>query len=147
MYQPDGQNGYSEPDDPMTQYDVFISHASEDKAEIARPLSQFLRSVGVAVWYDEFSLDMGDSLSRSIDKGLAASRFGVVILSPSFFSKGWPQHELAGLVSKEMAYGKTILPIWHKVGADDIRKISPTLADKVAVATDALSIEQIGFGN
>ncbi len=129
----------------MTPYDIFISHASEDKAAVARPLSQFLRSLGVAVWYDEFTLDMGDSLSRSIDKGLAASRFGVVILSPSFFSKGWPQHELAGLVSKEIAYGKTILPVWHKVAADDIRQVSPTLADKVAVATDALSIEQIGL--
>ncbi|WP_374325412.1 toll/interleukin-1 receptor domain-containing protein [Azonexus sp.] len=130
---------------PMTPYDVFISHASEDKAEVARPLSEFLRSLGVDVWYDEFTLDMGDSLSRSIDKGLAASRFGVVILSPSFFLKGWPQHELAGLVSKEVAYGKTILPVWHKVAADDIRQVSPTLADKVAVATDALSIEQIGL--
>lgn len=129
----------------MTSYDVFISHASEDKSEVARPLSEFLRSLGVDVWYDEFTLDMGDSLSRSIDKGLAASRFGVVILSPSFFSKGWPQHELAGLVSKEVAYGKTILPVWHKVVADDIRQVSPTLADKVAVATDALSIEQIGL--
>jgi hypothetical protein len=129
----------------MTPYDVFISHASEDKAEVARPLSEFLRSLGVAVWYDEFALDMGDSLSRSIDKGLAASRFGVVILSPSFFSKGWPQHELAGLVSKEVAYGKTILPVWHKVTVDDIRQVSPTLADKVAVATNALSIEQIGL--
>ncbi len=129
----------------MTSYDVFISHASEDKAEVARPLSVFLRSLGVAVWYDEFTLGMGDSLSRSIDMGLAASRFGVVILSPSFFLKGWPQQELAGLVSKEIAYGKTILPVWHKVAASDIRKVSPTLADKVAVATDSLSIEQIGL--
>ncbi len=129
----------------MTPYDVFISHASEDKAEVARPLSVFLRSLGVAVWYDEFTLGMGDSLSRSIDMGLAASRFGVVILSPSFFLKGWPKQELAGLVSKEIAYGKTILPVWHKVGASDIRKVSPTLADKVAVATDSLSIEQIGL--
>lgn len=129
----------------MTQYDVFISHASEDKDEIARPLSEFLRSLGVAVWFDEFTLDIGDSLSRSIDKGLSASRFGVVILSPSFFSKGWPQHELAGLVSKDVAYGKTILPVWHKIDAENIRQVSPTLADKVAVATNALSAKEIGL--
>lgn len=129
----------------MTQYDVFISHASEDKEEIARPLSEFLLSLGVGVWYDEFTLDIGDSLSRSIDKGFSASRFGVVILSPSFFSKGWPQHELAGLVSKDVAYGKTILPVWHKITAEEIRKVSPTLVDKVAVTTNALSIKEIGL--
>ena len=94
----------------MASYDVFISHAFEDKEAVARPLAEFLRGLGVAVWFDEFTLDVGDSLSRSIDEGLTSSRFGVVVLSRAFFSKGWPRHELSGLVSKEISSGKTIQP-------------------------------------
>lgn len=60
-------------------------HASEDKAALARPLAERLRAEHVEVWYDEFSLSVGDSLRRSIDRGLSQSRFGIVVLSPSFF--------------------------------------------------------------
>ena len=58
-------------------WDVFISHASEDKSEFVRALSRQLRAFGVKVWYDEFSLKVGDSLSRSLDKGLANSNYGL----------------------------------------------------------------------
>ena len=66
------------------KWDVFISHASEDKDTFVRPLAHALNNLGVKVWYDEFSLRLGDSLSRSIDKGLAESAFGVVVISPHF---------------------------------------------------------------
>ena len=56
-------------------------------------------SRGIAVWYDEFQLKVGDSLRQSMDRGLAASRFGVVVLSGSFFAKNWPQYELNGMVA------------------------------------------------
>ena len=59
-------------------YDVFISHASEDKEEVVRPLANALRKAGLKVWYDEFELHIGDSLRRKIDQGLAKSRFGIV---------------------------------------------------------------------
>ncbi len=71
-------------------WDVFISHAWEDKAEIARPLYEALTGFGVSVWFDEGELRIGDSLRRKIDQGIANSAFGVVILSSSFFAKGWP---------------------------------------------------------
>ena len=57
-------------------WDVFVSHASEDKDAFVRPLAAALQSLGVSIWYDEFSLRVGDSLSRSIDKGIAGSRLG-----------------------------------------------------------------------
>ena len=117
-------------------WDVFISHASEDKHEIAGPLAEALRSRGLKVWYDEFTLTLGDGLSESIDHGLAKSRFGVVILSPSFFDKKWTKKELNGLTAKEITYGKVILPIWHKVNREYILQYSPILADKYAVSTD-----------
>ncbi len=75
---------------PDRVFDVFISHASEGKAEVVRPLAHALRERDLQVWYDEFELRIGDSLRRTIDRGLVACRFGVVVLSPSFFAKGWP---------------------------------------------------------
>jgi hypothetical protein len=124
-------------------HDVFISHASEDKQEVARPLADALSTRGCDVWYDEFQLRLGDSLRRSIDKGLANSRFGVVILSPSFFAKNWPQYELDGLVQREMAGGKVILPIWHKVSKNEVLSYSPSLADKLAMSTAQYTIEEL----
>src|SRR4051794_37563050 len=117
--------------------DIFISHAREDKEDVARPLAEALRRQGLVVWYDEYVLRLGDSLRQVIDKGLSSSRFGVVILSPSFFSKEWPQRELNGLLARESANGvKVLLPVWHKITFEDVAHFSPLLADKLAVSTD-----------
>src|SRR5271163_387555 len=98
------------------RWDVFISHASEDKDTVARPLTELLRQAGLEVWLDENVLTLGDSLSRKIDEGLAQSEYGVVILSEQFFQKRWPPHELAGLAAKQLIGGhKVILPVWHGV--------------------------------
>lgn len=125
------------------EYDAFICHASEDKDEFVRPLAEKLIAENIKVWYDEFQLKIGDSLRRSIDKGLANSRFGIVVLSPSFFAKNWPQYELDGLVTKEINSGKTILPIWHKVSKNEVIGFSPSLADKVALNTVIYTIDEI----
>lgn len=130
--------------DSNVAYDAFISHATEDKEDLVRPLADILRSLGHAIWFDEFQLKVGDSLRRSIDKGLASSRFGIVVLSPSFFAKQWPQYELDGLVAKEIAGGKVILPLWHKVSKNEVIGYSPTLADKVALNTASYTIEELG---
>lgn len=118
------------------EWDVFISHASEDKDAIARPLAQALQARGLRVWYDEFSLTVGDSLRESIDYGLAHSEFGVVILSEHFFEKHWPTQELNGLATREVNGKKVILPVWHGVGFEQVRQYSPTLANRVAVTTE-----------
>ena len=124
-------------------YDAFISHASEDKDDLVRPLAEELIKNGLSIWYDEFKLKVGDSLRRSIDAGLARSKFGIVILSSSFFAKNWPQYELDGLVEKEMAGNKVILPLWHKVSKNEVMKYSPALADKVALNTAMYTIEEL----
>ena len=119
------------------EWDIFISHAHEDKPEIAEPLARRLQERGLKVWYDTFALKLGMSLRRSIDTGLSRSRFGVVILSPAFLRKQWPQKELDGLVGLESQDGRSrVLPVWHKLTATAVRKYSPTLADKVAIASD-----------
>jgi hypothetical protein len=125
------------------EYDLFISHASEDKEELVRPLAVALEGLGVKVWYDEFTLKVGDSLRRSIDGGLSNSRFGTVVLSSSFFAKNWTQYELDGMTAKEMNGRKMILPIWHKVTKSEVIKFSPTLADKVALNSSFHSTEEI----
>jgi hypothetical protein len=117
------------------EWDVFVSYASEDKDAIARPLAEALRAIGLRVWYDEFSLTVGDSLRKSIDHGLAHSRFGVVILSKHFFEKHWPEQELNGLATREIGGRKVVLPVWHEVGFEEVRLYSPTLADRLAVPT------------
>ena len=112
------------------QHDVFICHASEDKVGLVRPLAVALKAEHIDVWYDEFSLRIGDSLRQSIDRGLAGARYGVVVLSPSFFQKPWTQWELNGLVSRMMREHRGIvLPIWHEVGPEDVAQYSPSLAD------------------
>jgi hypothetical protein len=117
----------------VDRYDLFLSHASEDKDAIARPLYAALVAAGASVWFDEAVLELGDSLRRKIDDGLARCRYGVVILSPHFLEKQWPQRELDGLVARETASGeKAILPIWHELDRDTLLRHSPPLADRVA---------------
>ena len=124
-------------------WDVFLSHATEDKETVAVPLRDALTRHGVRVWLDKTEIRIGDSLRRKIDEGIRSSRFGVVVLSPSFFAKGWTNHELDGLVTRTVAGEQTMLPIWHEVTADDVRGYSPSLADKLALNTAEVDIDEI----
>jgi hypothetical protein len=119
-------------------YDLFISHAGEDKDTVARPLSKALEARGWSVWLDELELTVGDSISGHIERALARSRFGVAVLSPAFFVKQWPQRELAGLAAREVDAGsKVILPVWHRVDSHYIAQRAPILADRVGALTSA----------
>lgn len=132
-----------DPADGDREFDVFISHASEDKDDVVRPLAQALRGRGLEIWYDEFTLKIGDSLRRKIDAGISRSRFGIVVLSPPFFAKGWPQYELDGLVTMAVSGEQVLLPLWHGVSKDEVVRQSPSLADKVALRTADYTIEEI----
>lgn len=128
-------------------WDVFISHAGEDKAELVRPLAESLRTLGLKVWYDEFEMSIGDSLSESIDRGIVSSAFGVVILSPSFLGrKPWTSYELRGLVQGWVFKRQVILPIWHKVTQEEVAAFSPTLGDTVAFDSSNMTIDQMAVG-
>ena len=125
------------------EYDVFISHATEDKDGVVRPLAHALQGLGLSVWYDEFELRLGDSLRRKIDEGIARSRFGIVVLSHAFFAKSWPQYELDGLVTMAVTGRQVILPLWHHISKDEVIQQSPSFADKVALRTADYSIDEI----
>jgi len=137
------RNEMSAPSEDDREFDVFISHASEDKDDVARPLAAALQDGGLRVWYDEFELRIGDSLRRKIDNGLASSRFGVVVLSKSFFAKGWPNYELDGLVTRSVGGEQIILPIRHDITKQELIKYSPSLSDKVARSTATHTVEEI----
>jgi Domain of unknown function (DUF1883)/TIR domain len=124
-------------------WDVFISHAHEDKDEIVRPLAHALQELGLRVWYDEFELRIGDSLRRKIDQGIARSAFGVVVLSAAFFSKNWAQYELDGLVTRSVDGSQVLLPLWHKLTKAEVVAQSPSLADKLARSTTDSTLEEI----
>ncbi len=131
-------------DDFQPSYDVFISHATEDKDDLVRPLADALRQRGLDVWYDEFELRLGASLRQGIDRGIANSRFGIVVLSRAFFAKNWTNYELNGLVAREMHDGRQlVLPLWHNVSKGEVIAASPSLADKVALRTSELTVDEI----
>lgn len=115
---------------------IFVSHASEDKAGFVRPLAHALKEHGLKVWYDEFSLRPGDSLRRSIDRGLANCAAGVVVLSPAFFEKEWPQRELDALYTAEIGGRSKIIPVWYQVRFAEVAAVSPLLADRVAIKAE-----------
>jgi len=127
----------------IDHYDFFISHASEDKNQFVRPLVRELSLLGLKVWYDEHSLEVGDSLRPAIDHGLGNAKFGIVVLSPAFFAKKWTQYELDALVNRSMSGEKVILPIWHGVEHQEVSKYSHSLADKVAFSTSSLNVKEM----
>ena len=124
---------------------LFISHASEDKEAFVKRLADALNAnPKFQVWYDDYSLRLGDSLSQSIARGLRSTDYGIVVLSPAFFAKKWPTDELSALFALETKERKIILPIWHNVTFEDVTKFNPILADRKAIPTNK-DLEEIVF--
>lgn len=128
---------------PERLYDVFVSHASDDKSAFVDSFVSALQSRGLSVWYDTLELKWGDSLREEIDRGLARSRFGVVVLSKPYFAKPWPRAELDGLLSLEMNGRARVLPIWHEITEADVAAESPMLVSKMAHTTRDRSVDEL----
>lgn len=125
-------------------HDVFLSHASEDKDALARPLKESLESRGLSVWFDEIKIKVGQSIRQEIEKGIATARFGVVIVSPDFFKKQWTRAELDGLFARKMESGQSmILPIWHHVSKDEVLAQSPLLAGVLALNSSLMTVDEM----
>lgn len=114
---------------------AFISHDSRDKDPLVRELAHELIKLMCPVWYDEYSLSVGDSLRASIEKGLKETRKCIVILSPHFLSNGgWGKAEFDSVFTREIIErNNVILPVWHNVNVSDVYQYSPRLADKVGL--------------
>ena len=125
------------------QYDVFLSHASEDKDDVARPLAILLQERGLQVWYDEFELRIGDNLVAKLNAGINASRFGILVLSKDFFGKNWTEYELDSLEYLAVTEDRVLFPIWHNIIESEIRAYRPSLAKMLARSTTSCTIEEI----
>jgi hypothetical protein len=125
------------------EYDMFISHAWEDKEDFVHDLASKASASGLKVWYDKSALTWGDSLRQSIDDGLRRSYFGVAVLSPSFFKKSWTNYELDGMIERALDGSGRLLPIWHHLSKDDIMRHAPSLANRLALNTASLSVDDI----
>ena len=116
---------------------------SEDKEAVAKPLADALIAKGAKVWLDKYEMTVGDSLRQSIDDGLAHSRYGIVILSETYFKKFWTGKELNGLFAKQEDGQKVILPVWHNISKDKVKEYSPILADMFALKTADFTIDEL----
>lgn len=130
--------------DPV-QYDVFVSHAWEDKESFVNEFVAQLESAGVSVWYDKTQIFWGDSMRERMDQGLLKSRFAVVVLSPNYIREGayWTKAELDGIFQMETINGKMLLPIWHKLKRADVLHYSPIIASKLAMNTESMTPAEI----
>ena len=128
-----------------SEYDVFVSHAWEDKESFVDEFVQCLCDRKIKVWYDKTQIKWGDSMRARIDAGLQKSKFGVVVLSPDYISEGkyWTKAELDGLFQLESVNGKMLLPIWHNLTKKQVMDFSPTFACKLAMTTAAMTADEI----
>lgn len=110
---------------------AFISHDSRDKELIARNIAFNLQKMLCPVWYDEYSLKIGDNLRESIEKGLKECKKCILILSPNFLSNnGWTKKEFDSIFTRELIEEqKLILPVWYKVTKQEVYEYSPSLAN------------------
>ena len=126
------------------EYDVFISHATEDKKTFVDEFVRILKDVHhLKVWYDKDVLQWGDSIRTKIDEGLRNSKVGVVVLSRHYMKKYWTSYEFEGLINRESVGGKIVLPIWHDITKAEVMEYSPTLAGKMAMLTALMAPGEI----
>lgn len=143
LYSEINKRSKPEEQEKNAMYDVFISHASEDKKDFVQPLVEALQDAGIRVWYDALELQWGQSLRGQIDNGIKRSKYAILVLSKNFFSKKWPQRELDGILAKEDITGATPLPIWYNISHAEVYEFSPTLAGLYSLSNDRYSIDDI----
>ncbi|WP_017548204.1 toll/interleukin-1 receptor domain-containing protein [Salinicoccus carnicancri] len=125
-------------------FDVFISHATDDKDDFVTKLTEGLKDEGIRLWYDSDEIGWGQSIRQRIDRGLTNSRFFIVVLSTSYINSHWTNYELDGILQRVAGSGENILlPIWHNISKDEIDAFSLTLSDKFALNTDQHDVEEM----
>ena len=124
-------------------YDVFISHASEDKVPFVDGLVEALLQRGVKVWYDRKVLTWGKSIRQNIDLGLRQSKFAIIVLSEFYIQKYWTQKEFNALFSLGSQLGEFLLPIWHNIRPERAKEFSPMLSDAIALISSDYTVEEI----
>ena len=132
---PGSKMGQPEPQ----MWDVFISHASEDKAYVDEVHRTFV-AAGIQVWVDKGVLRWGDRLRSRIDEGLKRSQYVIVVLSKAFLRmKKWTEYELDSAFALETVKEKRILPLWHGITHEELVEYSPGLSNRLALDSNKQS--------
>jgi hypothetical protein len=131
-------NRYSMINNERETMDAFISHDSRDKLDVVHPLVSNLGKLGLNIWFDEYSLNPGDGLRESIERGLKESKKCIVVISDNYMMNlGWAKREFDSIAQREIIKkGKVIIPIWHNVTPESVYEFSPFLSDRVALNTN-----------
>lgn len=124
------------------KYDLFLCHAWDDRKGAAKELCDKLIAKGVSVWFSEKDLTLGSTMLREIDKGLAKSRAGIVLVTPAFLKRveneGVADKELSALLAKDR-----LVPIVHNTTYDELRDVSPLLGSRSGLDTNEDSMDEI----
>jgi hypothetical protein len=124
-------------------FDVFLSYASGDATDFARSLADQLRQHNLRVWFDQYELQPGDNIGKTLDDALRRSRKVVMVLSPRFFRGRWLRRELDVVMEREAQGERVILPIWHGVNHDEVAEYVPELADILALDSTSAPVEML----
>lgn len=124
------------------KYDLFLCHAWDDRKGVAKELYDKLISLGTSVWFSEKDLPLGTTMLREIDKGLAKSCVGIVLVTPAFLKRveneGVADKELSALLAKDR-----LIPIVHNTTYDVLREVSPLLGSRSGLDTNEDSLDEI----
>ena len=130
----------------LPEYDVFISHASKDKADLVEELYQSLNKLGVAIFYDKESLEWGDNWKDRILNGTNKAEFAIIVISENFFDREWTERELSEFLNRQNRNGqKLILPILHNITVSQLQEKYPSVADLQAIDSSKYNCDQIAL--
>ena len=122
--------------------DVFLCHAWDDRQEAANELHDLLEALGVQVWFSEKDIGLGEPFMRSIDRGLANSRVGVVLVTPAMLN-ALPRGGVADKELSALLAGERLVPIVHQTTYVDLREVSPLLASRNGLNTAEDSMAEV----
>jgi hypothetical protein len=122
--------------------DVFLCHAWGDRKEAAKELHDLLEAAGVKVWFSEKDLGFGVPMMRAIDRGLAKSRIGLVLVTPAMLER-LPQESVADKELSTLLAGNQLIPIVHNTSYEALRNISPMLASRTGLDTSEDSMKDV----
>lgn len=128
----------------LPEYDVFISHANQDKEELIEELYQSLQKLGISIFYDKESLEWGDNWKERILNGTKKAEFAIIVISENFFDREWTERELSEFLNRQNRNGqKLILPIIHNITTDQLKAKYPNVADIQAIDSKKYNCDQI----
>lgn len=122
--------------------DVFLCHAWDDRQGAAKQLHDLLEAAGVKVWFSEKDLGLGVPMMRAIDKGLANSKVGLVLVTPALLAR-LPKESVADKELSTLLAGNRLVPIVHNTTYEALRDVSPMLASRSGLDTAEDSMSEV----